>query len=337
MGHKHTTKKDQGSRAKGLGNKRRIDPTSYLSAGRLLVVVVVVVVVVVMQLLQLSTAAVRPCCVRLLCGLLACCGVLVEVVMEQMHQPSLVGDGKRFALLDRKQKPRGGLRFDRSIDRSRINCDQKAQTILKAGSASSFAFLSLIQGLGPPLCLFARRERSRRAKAAAKKKKARMRLLASALCCVLSIKGANAAWPSCFLAACGGAGGVLPCCLQSSSANACMELAGTKTPHPHHHTTTHKTMFGQSSSSSGSGAASSASAAGGGGGGGGGAGAAPGGQHMRHLTGKAQPWVERYRPHGIEDIAHQDEAIKTLKNAIQTVSACVCVRVSSWGFRAPWW
>lgn len=52
--------------------------------------------------------------------------------------------------------------------------------------------------------------------------------------------------------------------------------------------------------------------------GGGGAGPAAA-QHMHHLTAKMQPWVEKYRPHGVEDIAHQDEAVKTLKSAIQTV------------------
>ncbi len=36
-----------------------------------------------------------------------------------------------------------------------------------------------------------------------------------------------------------------------------------------------------------------------------------------HQT-KHQPWVEKYRPHGVDDIAHQDEVVKTLKNAIQT-------------------
>jgi hypothetical protein len=78
-------------------------------------------------------------------------------------------------------------------------------------------------------------------------------------------------------------------------------------------------MFGtssSSSSSSGGGAASSSSAAA--------AGSAeqPRQQHMHHLT-KVQPWVEKHRPQGVEDIAHQDETVKTLKNAIQTVRVLI--------------
>lgn len=61
-------------------------------------------------------------------------------------------------------------------------------------------------------------------------------------------------------------------------------------------------MFAPSASSSSGGAAAPAAAL-----------------HMHHLTAKMQPWVEKYRPHGVEDIAHQDEAVKTLKSAIQTV------------------
>ena len=36
------------------------------------------------------------------------------------------------------------------------------------------------------------------------------------------------------------------------------------------------------------------------------------------VTGKAQPWVEKYRPNSVDEIAHQEEITKTLKNAIQT-------------------
>lgn len=53
-----------------------------------------------------------------------------------------------------------------------------------------------------------------------------------------------------------------------------------------------------------------------------------------------QPWVEKFRPHSVDDIAHQDEAVKTLKSAIQTVRAyvrvraCVHCRMSCrWGHR----
>lgn len=33
---------------------------------------------------------------------------------------------------------------------------------------------------------------------------------------------------------------------------------------------------------------------------------------------KAQPWVEKYRPDSVDQVAHQDEVTKTLKKAIET-------------------
>lgn len=32
---------------------------------------------------------------------------------------------------------------------------------------------------------------------------------------------------------------------------------------------------------------------------------------------KLAPWVEKYRPHKVEDISHQDEVISTLKRSIE--------------------
>ena len=36
------------------------------------------------------------------------------------------------------------------------------------------------------------------------------------------------------------------------------------------------------------------------------------------VTGKAQPWVEKYRPDSVDEVAHQEEVTKTLKKAIET-------------------
>lgn len=32
---------------------------------------------------------------------------------------------------------------------------------------------------------------------------------------------------------------------------------------------------------------------------------------------KQAPWVEKYRPHKVEDISHQDEVVQTLKKSIE--------------------
>ncbi len=41
-------------------------------------------------------------------------------------------------------------------------------------------------------------------------------------------------------------------------------------------------------------------------------------QSKAATSGRAMPWVEKYRPRGIDEVASQTETVKTLQNAIKT-------------------